>query len=412
MLKSTHLAIILALCGGVFTSVAAAQSDDGFDALRSTYRNLMTSAQAVQDPDETVGPIRAMLERVEAYRADHPGHAPSAAMAVQLLLWLDQVASVEPARLDNAYADLAASVEDDRPVRLQWARKLMQSSRYEPALAVLDGADFDPTETPDWATARSQALFALERFAESVSALTPLTQEVLADASPLVSAEVRRVLPQRQEYARDWVREQDLRDQEAEADDLPRVQFTTDAGLFVVELYEDSAPNTVKNFISLVESGFYNGMTWQVAGNAFSRTGDPRTRMGSEGGEANPGYRIADEFTLSTARKHYAGVLSMAVTPGQTHSGGSRFAITHKPAPTRNGRNTVFGRVIEGMDVVRSMPTDTRTIAAQVLRKRPDTEYDPVTLPLVDASGNSANPTAPGNLVELGPEPGGTSDDG
>ncbi|MFM9024824.1 MAG: peptidylprolyl isomerase [Planctomycetaceae bacterium] len=177
------------------------------------------------------------------------------------------------------------------------------------------------------------------------------------------------------------------REAEAAADDLPRVKLETSAGDVVVELFEDDAPNTVANFVHLVEKGYYDGTPFhRVIGGFMAQGGDP-TGTGSGG----PGYAIACECAAPTARKHFFGTLSMAHAGPDT--GGSQFFLTFAPTEHLDGKHTVFGRVIEGFDVLpfiqRTQDTQGRTVAgvepdritkATVLRKR-DHAYEPKTLP-------------------------------
>ena len=116
------------------------------------------------------------------------------------------------------------------------------------------------------------------------------------------------------------------------------------------ELYPDTAPNTVNNFISLVKKGFYNGLTFhRVIYGFMIQGGCPEgTGMG------NPGYSIKGEFLgngFKNDLKHTAGVLSMARSM-MPDSAGSQFFIMHKNAPHLDGQYAAFGKVIEGMDVV------------------------------------------------------------
>src|SRR4029079_8655388 len=137
--------------------------------------------------------------------------------------------------------------------------------------------------------------------------------------------------------------EQQTREAEAKADDLPRVKLQTNKGDITIELFENEAPNTVANFISLVEKGFYDGVPFhRVLPNFMAQGGDPKGT-----GQGGPGYRIKDEFGNKGARAHFRGSLSMANT-GQPNTNGSQFFLTFKPTPHLNGRHTVFGRVIEG----------------------------------------------------------------
>ena len=122
-------------------------------------------------------------------------------------------------------------------------------------------------------------------------------------------------------------------------------EFSTNMGLFKVELYNDKAPVTVGNFKKLVDQGFYNGLIFhRVIPNFMIQTGCPHGT-----GYGGPGYNIRDEIDRSL--KHEKGTLSMANT-GQPNSGGSQFFIIVAPTPWLNGKHTIFGRVTEGMNVI------------------------------------------------------------
>lgn len=135
-----------------------------------------------------------------------------------------------------------------------------------------------------------------------------------------------------------------------------KIKFTTNKGVFVAEMFEDKAPLTTKNFIELVEKGFYDGIIFHRVIDGFMiQGGDPTgTGMG------DPGYKIKDEF--GEGLKHDdEGILSMANAGPNT--GGSQFFITLAPTPWLNGHHAIFGKVVEGMDVVRLIgvvPTDFR----------------------------------------------------
>lgn len=124
--------------------------------------------------------------------------------------------------------------------------------------------------------------------------------------------------------------------------------FKTEKGDIVVELFGDKAPLTVENFINLARSGFYDGTTFhRVIGGFMAQGGDP-TGTGTGG----PGYKFRDEFHPSL-RHDSAGILSMAnAGPG---TNGSQFFITYGPTPHLDDRHSVFGKVTEGMDVLRSI---------------------------------------------------------
>lgn len=126
-------------------------------------------------------------------------------------------------------------------------------------------------------------------------------------------------------------------------------------GIIKVELYPHIAPNTVNNFISLINKGFYNGVGFHRVIEGFMIQGGCPDGTGMGG----PGYSIKGEFTgngFTNNLKHERGVLSMARTM-DPNSAGSQFFIMHKNSPHLDGQYASFGRVIEGMDVVDEIAT-------------------------------------------------------
>lgn len=186
-----------------------------------------------------------------------------------------------------------------------------------------------------------------------------------------------------------YEREKKFLEQDAAGEPLPRVAFKTTKGRFEVELFEDQAPDTVGNFVYLVEQGYYDDKLFhRVIHDFMAQTGGFDTaKMGKD-----PGYAIYDEYDLKDSRDHFEGYLSMAhaLVP---RSASGQFFITLVPTPHLDRKHTVFGRVIDGFDTFESI---TRTeyedeegqqkeipnvqadyiISAEVIRKR-DHEYKP-----------------------------------
>ncbi len=114
-------------------------------------------------------------------------------------------------------------------------------------------------------------------------------------------------------------------------------------GDLVLELFASDAPITVNNFVFLAREGFYDGTTFhRVIPDFMAQGGDPTGT-----GAGNPGYFFTDEFT---ERTHIAGALSMANSGANTN--GSQFFITYTPQHHLDGKHTVFGQLIQGMDVL------------------------------------------------------------
>ena len=130
-----------------------------------------------------------------------------------------------------------------------------------------------------------------------------------------------------------------------DTDTTYRATISTSRGDIVLDLQPQHAPKTVNNFVSLARDGFYDGLTFhRVIPNFMIQGGDPE---GS--GRGGPGYRFEDE-TQGNPLTHERGVISMANAGPNTN--GSQFFITHAPQPHLNGRHTVFGTVVEGIEVV------------------------------------------------------------
>ena len=208
------------------------------------------------------------------------------------------------------------------------------------------------------------------------------------------------------ELGEDLAKEQAQQRADAQTDDLPRVRLliehqtfetktggvpatessATGRGEVEIELFEDQAPATVANFISLVESRFYDGTRFHWARQAqFVVGGDPNTKNDNpdDDGRGGPGYVIPDEFGLPSARRHFRGTVSMVAM--RPHTAGSQFLICLVTCPEFKGRMTAFGRVIRGQEVVdritpgrtavqgvnsdRTIPGDL-LMRAEVIRKR------------------------------------------
>ena len=191
------------------------------------------------------------------------------------------------------------------------------------------------------------------------------------------------------ELIQKYEREKKFLEKDASGEPLPRVVFKTTKGRIEVELFEDQAPDTVSNFIYLVEQGFYNEINFHrvIHGFMAQAGGFNTSKMPKD-----PGYAIYDEYGLQDSREHFQGYLSMA-NASVPRSASSQFFINFVPTPHLDGRHTVFGRVIEGFDAMESITrTDYKDeegqqkeipdvqpdyiISAEVIRKRSH-EYTP-----------------------------------
>jgi len=129
--------------------------------------------------------------------------------------------------------------------------------------------------------------------------------------------------------------------------DIPEgnhIKIETEHGDILIELYADTAPNTVANFKALAGKGFYDGLVFhRVIPGFMAQGGDPDGR-----GTGGPGYKVKAEFN---ERKHVRGTLAMARS-SDPDSAGSQFYICYGDTPHLDGQYTIFGQVVEGMDAV------------------------------------------------------------
>jgi peptidyl-prolyl cis-trans isomerase B (cyclophilin B) len=402
--------ILVCLLVLLLAGPAAAETDPDLAELGGVFRNLYDSLRAkggVSEEDHAV--IEAVRERIADYNRSHRDDLRGLAMELQLSQWLDDTDRVhelfgrlvesaddvqiglawarycersgETDRLDGIYARLGRMFPDDPEVTIGRAESHKAVNDYGRAVEILQAAEIDPAAHPRSALVLSECLFAEQRYEEAVSALKSIPQETL-DAEPATKTMVDQKLPTREQYVDFWIAEQQIRSAEAAADDLPRAEIVTARGRIVVELFENEAPNTVANFVALAEKGFYDGTKFhRVLANFMAQGGDPNSKDGSElpAGAGGPGYRITDEHDRDDARKHFTGSLAMA-KQSAPHTAGCQFYLTHTAPTHLNGRHTVFGRVLEGLDVVRAIEKDDVIETVRILRKR-DHEYVPQTLP-------------------------------
>ncbi|MBW4439750.1 MAG: peptidylprolyl isomerase [Plectolyngbya sp. WJT66-NPBG17] len=144
---------------------------------------------------------------------------------------------------------------------------------------------------------------------------------------------------------------------------MTRAIMETDKGILNLELFDQDAPNTVKNFVDLANKGFYDGLAFhRVIPNFMVQGGCPNTREGASGmpGTGGPGYKINCEINPN---KHQAGTLSMAHAGRNT--GGSQFFICHAPQPHLDGVHTVFGQT-QDMDIVNAIRGNDRILSVKI----------------------------------------------
>jgi cyclophilin family peptidyl-prolyl cis-trans isomerase/thioredoxin-like negative regulator of GroEL len=253
---------------------------------------------------------------------------------------------------------------DDQELTIKVARLEHAVNRYDAAAANLEKYLKKDEKNVEARVLLAMCDYSIQKFEESDKLFAEILKGELEAEQRSRAAQFQEMA---QKYIPFWKAEQEARAKEAKADDLPRVKFTTTKGEIQIELLENDAPNTVANFIELVTKKYYDGLKFhRVIPGFMAQGGDP-----AGNGSGGPGYRFKDEIKPDY-RRHFRGSLSMANAGPDTN--GSQFFITHLPTEWLNGKHTVFGRVIEGQDVVDSLLAGDAIVKAEVVRKR-DHEY-------------------------------------
>ncbi len=380
-----------------------------------TLLGLPALAQTTADTADTADTANAANTADTAAPAA-PSDAPPSAAALKFQQvfseWKDLLKEMRDLQQHFYTTAVDEELEDVRTeflAKVQAGRTLLPQLRAAALDAYLDAPESDPQLTrflvaladDDLAADRFESSFEITRVLiehdtaekqayDLAGAAAFALQEFDLAETYLKQAESLGVLTKGENYLpvvsavrADWAAEQKIREQEAAADDLPRVRLRTSKGDIVLELFENEAPQTVGNFISLVEKGYYDGLSFhRVLPGFMAQGGCPRGD-----GTGDPGYRIYCECYREDFRKHFRGSLSMAKAAARD-TGGSQFFLTFLPTPHLNGLHTVFGRIIEGLEVLPKLErrdssqaeqmvrTPDSILKAEVIRKR-DHEYVP-----------------------------------
>jgi peptidyl-prolyl cis-trans isomerase B (cyclophilin B) len=299
--------------------------------------------------------------------------------------------------LDGAQAayDQALEVGPHFP-EARWARERLRAARwldwkpsdpsdYAAAFArIAQGAKDAPPDSPAPALAEGLLRYRAGEFDDAVRFLGSFAK-THAFAEEIV--QTARLAEQAREA---WGAERGYRMADERKGDLPRVRLVTSKGAAVYELFEDQVPNTVANFVWLAKHGFYDGTRLDKATPfAALRGGDPFSRPGAEAGAevgtGGPGWAIPSEPKRAVRktdpqpawRRAFRGTI--ATNDDGPDTAGSRFFLVTGTTAFPEGQNTVFGRVVEGQDVVERLVAGDVLEKVEVLRTR-EHDYRPTTV--------------------------------
>lgn len=357
-------------CGLAFVASAPAQERVTGEP-RGNFRELLSEWGRLD------GESRALEQQIRAVQSPQQAeplrktYDQLVATQFQLFARLQAAAELEYSRAPNQDADVVRTL-------VGVLKDLVRRDRYDAAWRI--GELLLKHDCADKSVANYAGIAAYGRDDfENAEALLNGAAELRT-----LSDDGQRCLTDLEQAKRLWSAEAAIRDREAAEDNLPRVRLETTKGAILLELYENEAPETVGNFVNLVERGFYDGLAFhRVINNFMAQGGCPQGD-----GRGGPGYHIRCECYEERHRNHFAGTLSMAHAGRNT--GGSQFFLTFRRTPHLDGKHTVFGRVIEGRDVLASLQrrepprlpgvasvAPDKILKAEMLRKR-DHAYEPV----------------------------------
>ncbi len=316
-----------------------------------------------------LGEWKQMLKDLQKLRSDFDLAKPSEIAAIRKS-WLETTAKADtllPQLRNAAVAAYSESPNTDR----QLTRLLV-----ELASKALLADDYEVAEHISISMLRSSAE---ERKLYDIAGISSFAMHNFEDAQQYFKkAEQLGVLSQmgnnyfgeiKNGYIKYWEQEQVIRASESKADPaerLPLIRLTTSAGVIELQLYENEAPETVGNFINLIEQGYYDGLSFhRVLQNFMAQTGCPKGD-----GTGGPGYHIYCECKRADFRRFFTGTLGMAHAGPNT--GGSQFFITFRPTGNLNAKHTAFGRVTKGLEIMRMI--------ARVNPDSPDAKLNPDTI--------------------------------
>ncbi|MCH2141982.1 MAG: peptidylprolyl isomerase [Phycisphaerales bacterium] len=268
--------------------------------------------------------------------------------------------------LTRTLPSIEAAMMTNIPLAVAAARSLRMNNQFAQARAVLDtfpeGAITDPGHLYLW----SDTCYADHDFGAAYELLQRIDMASIEKTRPGLHRRLSVMIPLRKTAYERWPAEFERRKTDSAAGTNPIAKLTISGRPVTVELYADSAPNTVGSFLTAAQLGIYDGHEAGQVHTGF------RTIFGDrEEGDPIPTWNIEDEHEHPDHRDFYAGTL-VAYREAQPHSSDTRFYILHFPAPHLNGARTAFGHVVSGLDVIREMKQGDTLDRVEIIRPPKD----------------------------------------
>jgi peptidyl-prolyl cis-trans isomerase B (cyclophilin B) len=382
--------LALVLATALPTLAAAAEDWNGLKADYTQLRKYMSSKRRIGPAERTA--LEGLLGRLDGFIAANPDDRRALAMDISVSTWLGRTDRVE-----RDY-EMLAQLTDADAVWLAWAKMRLAENRYDDAGSMARSRPYDLAETPEIAIIDARARMSRNEFQAAIDAIDAIPEAGLS--KPGIRANANRIRKESERWLTLWEAEAAARNAEDAAGTAPVIQLITSRGPVTIMLFEEQAPNTVANFIELSEQGFYNGTRFhRVEPNFVVQGGDPNSRPGTPGepGTGGRGAKIPDESSRDDKRLHFAGAVAMAKAPNPNLPGASipntsssQFYVVLEPRESLNKEYTVFGRVIDGMEVLQRIRRDDELTAVATI-SRPEREYKATTMlpPSVPPAGTT-----------------------
>ncbi|MDP7029793.1 MAG: peptidylprolyl isomerase [Phycisphaerales bacterium] len=299
-------------------------------------------------------------------------HAAPDADLDRAALELDMLARTVPPLAAIHGFNILQAHPDHLDLRIATARGLRHANRFADARRMLEAIE-PPLQDPGHVYLWSDVCYADHDFVRALRLLESIDLEAIETSRPGLHRRLNFMLPVRREAVDSWPDELVLRASEAKRGANPLARMQIEGQEVMVELFEDTAPNTVANFIAAADLGIFDGYEAGQVHTGF------RTIMGGRhDGDGLPTWTIPDEHESMEARPIVSGSL-VAYRTSRPASGDTEFFVLHFPAPHLNTLRTTFGRVLSGLDVIRGMEQGDEVDSIEILRRR-EHAYDPTVL--------------------------------
>ena len=285
---------------------------------------------------------------------------------VEAATMLDALSRMNIERSKTMLPLLAAAAPNSVAVAIAQARVARVDNRFGNARSHMERVPTDQRSDPPRRYLYSDTCYAEHDFQKAFEVMQAIDLESLAVTKPGLHRRLKFLRPLRQQIAALWPAEQETRLEQAAVADNPLALMTIDGQEVFIELFEDSAPNTVAAFIAMVDHGLYDDKPAPFVHVGF------RSIFGERADDDPlPRWTLPGEFEHAGQRPHISGGVAMLRNAARPDSAETRFYILHFPAPHLDGHRTIFGRVYSGLDVLRDMRGDERVDSIRILRRRP-----------------------------------------